>query len=150
MAQAKLWVSHYIFNCSNYVYNSNFIVFLSANILHCMNNIGPSYFTVAPMWPKSYHITGPKRHLVSHRTLSKTLIFTNKILKIITKFASPKNLYNYCIIIRFHKTSFVQLMCNEIFHIINVNDCSIRVSQLENFVAQNFYVFSYENSKKIW
>ena len=42
-----------------------------------MNNIGPSHFTVAPMWPKSYHTTGPKgtflRHLVRHRTLSKTL-----------------------------------------------------------------------------
>ena len=33
-----------------------------------MNNIGPFYFTAAPMWPKSYHTTGPKstflRHLV--------------------------------------------------------------------------------------
>ena len=50
---------------------------LSANIQYCMNNIGPFYFTVAPMWPKSYHTTGPKstflRHLVRHRTLSKTL-----------------------------------------------------------------------------
>ena len=43
-----------------------------------MNNIGPCYFTVAPMWPKSYHTTGPKitflRHLVGHRILSKTLV----------------------------------------------------------------------------
>ena len=28
-------------------------VFLSANIQHCINNIGPCYFTVAPIWPKS-------------------------------------------------------------------------------------------------
>ena len=41
LAQAKLWVSHCIVNCSNHVYNSNLIV-LSANIQHCMNNIGPS------------------------------------------------------------------------------------------------------------
>ena len=44
-----------------------------------MNNIGPSHFTVAPLWPKSYHTTGPKgtflRHLVRHRTLSKTLTY---------------------------------------------------------------------------
>ena len=83
LAQAKLWVSHCIFNRSNHVYNSNFIVFLSANIWHCMNNIGPSHFTVAPMWPKSYHTTGPKgtflRHLVRHRTLSKTLTCTYNI-----------------------------------------------------------------------
>ena len=43
-----------------------------------MNNIGPCYFTVAPMWPKSYHTTGPKstflHYLVRHRTLSKTLL----------------------------------------------------------------------------
>ena len=32
LAQAKLWVSHCIFNRSNHVYKSNFIVFLSANI----------------------------------------------------------------------------------------------------------------------
>ena len=77
LAQAKLWVSHCICNCSNHVYNGTFIVFLSANIQHCINNIGPCYFTVAPMWPKSYCTIGPKstflRHLVCHRTLSKTL-----------------------------------------------------------------------------
>ena len=50
---------------------------LSASIQYCMNNIGPCYFNAAPMWPKSYHITGPKstflHHLVHHRILSKTL-----------------------------------------------------------------------------
>ena len=75
--QTTVWVSHCIFNRSNHVYNSNFIVFSSANIQHCMNNISPSHFTVVPMWPKSYHTTGPKstflRHLVRHRILSKTL-----------------------------------------------------------------------------
>ena len=78
LAQAKVWVSHCIFNYSHHVYNSTFFVFSSANIQHCINNIGPRYFTVAPMWPKSYRTIGPKstflRHLVSHRTLSKTLI----------------------------------------------------------------------------
>ena len=79
LAQAKLWVSHCIFNYSNHAYNSTFIVFLSANIQHCVNNIGPCYFTVnvGPMWPKSYRTIGPKstflRHLVCHRTLSKIL-----------------------------------------------------------------------------
>ena len=77
LAQAKLWVSHCIFNYSNHVYNSTFIVFLSTNIQHCITNIGPCYFTVAPMWPKSYRTIGPKStflcHLVYHRTLSKTL-----------------------------------------------------------------------------
>ena len=77
LAQAKLWVSHCIFNYSNHVYNSTFIVFLSTNIQHCITNIGPCYFTVSPMWPKSYRTIGPKstflRHLVYHRTLSKTL-----------------------------------------------------------------------------
>ena len=48
LAQAKLSMSRCIFNCSNHVYNSNFIVLSSANIQHCMNNIGPSYFTVVP------------------------------------------------------------------------------------------------------
>ena len=46
-----------------------------------MNKIGPCYFTVVPMWPKSYHTTGPKStflcHLVRHRTLSKTLSYRN-------------------------------------------------------------------------
>ena len=80
LAQAKLWVSHCIFNYSNHVYNSTFIVFLSANIQHCINNIGLCYFTVAPIWPKSYRAIGPKStflcHLVHHRTISKTLITT--------------------------------------------------------------------------
>ena len=75
LAQAKLWVSHCIFNYSHHVYNSTFFVFSSANIQHCINNIGLCYFTVAPMWPKSYRTIGPKstflRHLMSHRTLSK-------------------------------------------------------------------------------
>ena len=62
LAQAKLWVSQCICHCSNHVYNRNFIVFLSAIIQHCMNNIGPSHFTAVLMWPKR------------HRTLSKTLI----------------------------------------------------------------------------
>ena len=77
LAQVKLWVSHCIFNYSNHVYYSTSFVFLSANIQHCINNIGPCYLTVAPMWPKSYRTIGPKstflRHLVCHRTLSKTL-----------------------------------------------------------------------------
>ena len=76
-AQAKLWVSHCISNYFNQVYNSTVFVFLSANIQHCINNIGPCYFTVGSMWPKSYHTIGPKStfllHLVRHRTLSKTL-----------------------------------------------------------------------------
>ena len=66
-------VSHCIFNCSNHVYNSTFFVFLSANIQHCINNIGPCYFTVAPMWPKSYRTIGPKSTFLRHRILSKTL-----------------------------------------------------------------------------
>ena len=52
-------------------------MFLSVNIHHFVNNIGPCYFTVAPVWPKSYHTIGPKStflcHLVHHRTLSKIL-----------------------------------------------------------------------------
>ena len=44
LAQAKLWVSHCICNYSNHVYNSTFIAFLSANIQHCINNIGPRLF----------------------------------------------------------------------------------------------------------
>ena len=80
LAQAKLWVRYCIFNCSNHVYNSTFIVihvFLSVNIPHCINNIGPCYSTVVPMWPKSDRTIGPKStflcHLVQHRTLLKTL-----------------------------------------------------------------------------
>ena len=47
LAQVKLWLSQCIFNCSNDVKHSNLIV--CANILYCINNIGPCYFTVAPM-----------------------------------------------------------------------------------------------------
>ena len=44
---------------------------LSANIQYCINNIGPCYVTAAPMWPKSYHITGPKSTFLHHRTFIK-------------------------------------------------------------------------------
>ena len=40
----------------------------SVNIQYCINNVGLCYLTVAPMWSKSYHNTGPQgtflRHLV--------------------------------------------------------------------------------------
>ena len=106
LAQAKLWLSHCIFNCSNHVYNSNFIVFSCANIQHCMNNISPSHFTVAPMWPKSYHTTGPKgtflRHLVRYRTLSKTLIYVWTLILLECLFGLPSicmsfTVFVYCI-----------------------------------------------------
>ena len=56
----------------------NTIILFSTKIQYCINNIGPCYFTVVPMWLKSYHDTGPEGtflpHLVHHRTLSKTLV----------------------------------------------------------------------------
>ena len=55
---------------------SAFNVFLSANIQQCINNIGPCYFTVSPMWPKSYRTIGPKSTFLRHRTLSKILSYT--------------------------------------------------------------------------
>ena len=56
-----------MFNIANTI-----ILLVSKSI--CINNIGPSYFTVASMWPKSYHDTGPQGTFLRHRTLSKTLV----------------------------------------------------------------------------
>ena len=55
-----------------------FVCILFSAKIHYINNIGPFYFTVAPMWPKTYHNTGQQGtslcHLVCHRTSSKTLV----------------------------------------------------------------------------
>ena len=55
-------------------------------LLAAINNTSPFYF--APLWPKSYHGTGPQsifmRHLVRHRTLSKTLCGTLDITSTVT------------------------------------------------------------------
>ena len=59
LAQAKLWVMRQcikFFNCSNLALNSNFIIFHP--VLH--EQYWPMFFTVAPMWSKSYHTSGPK------------------------------------------------------------------------------------------
>ena len=60
-----------------------------------MNNVGPCYFTVAPIWHKSYHNTGPRgtfmSHLVHHRTLSKTLTSASqtKVIRLDAYFIKP-------------------------------------------------------------
>ena len=60
-----------------------------------INNVGPRYFTVPPIWHKSYHNTGPRgtfmSHLVHHRTLSKTLTstFQTKAIHLDAYFVKP-------------------------------------------------------------
>ena len=81
----------------------NTITLYSAEIQCCINSIGPCYFTVAPLWSKSYHDTGPQGtflcHLVCHRTLSKILIWVTTKAKLSPLFTHCNNTFS-CILLQ--------------------------------------------------
>ena len=68
-------------------------VFSASILQYCINNIGPCYFIVAPMWLKSYHNTGPQgtscaiwyaigpyqKHCIAHNWCAISLVQTECI-----------------------------------------------------------------------
>ena len=60
LAQVKLLVSQRILTAPTMLNIGNSVILFSAKIQYFINSIGPCYFTIAPMWPKSYHDTGPQ------------------------------------------------------------------------------------------
>ena len=89
----------------------------------------PMLFNIVPMWPKSYHTTGPKstllRHLVRHRTLSKTLpilcqLFCQQKGRLLNMVADKLNL-------AFPNCFLVAALCFHIKHQLNI---------------LNFYIFN--------
>ena len=97
IVSSQLWLSHAcnVFTTAPTTFKLVTFLCFSANILHCINNIGLCYFTVVLKWPKSYHNAGPHyQHLalhrtpsctiilVCHRTLSKTLTCTCKYISV--------------------------------------------------------------------
>ena len=91
-------------------------------LLAVINNTSPFYFV--PLWPKSYHGTGPQsifmRHLVHHRSLSKTLVHTCSPVLLIELDASILLLYLECIAVNvvsyFSITIIVEIYDMQVVH----------------------------------